>query len=120
MCGKRAGARRDFLLACQGSANRQGWNGQPVTREEHDDAEGGVIERRVNAQTSKGAAVVGGGRGEGIQNLTEAMRRGVEITCLASGCHYADGGPYQGGEDRDQQDQRSHFHLIGLDLFTQV
>ena len=32
---------------------------QPITREEHDDAQCGVIERRVHTQSGKGTAIIG-------------------------------------------------------------
>ena len=85
--GQRARAGRHLLLARQRAGDRQGRDGQPVAGEEHDDAEGGVIERRVRAQPGEGAAVVARGRGKGIQDFAEAVRAGVEDRGLARRRH---------------------------------
>ena len=46
--------------------------------EEHDDAEGDVVEGAGGVQPGEGAAVVVSGRGEGVEDLAEAVGAGVE------------------------------------------
>ena len=74
---QRAGARRHDLLLRQRAGDRQHRDRQPVAREEHRDAERGVVERRVRAQPGERAAVVVAGRREGVEDLAEAVRAGI-------------------------------------------
>src|SRR2546423_11793105 len=77
---QRAGPGRDDLLARQRAGDGERRNRQPVTSEEHHDAERGVVEGRVRAQPRKGAAVVVARRGEAVEDLAEAVDAGIRDT----------------------------------------
>ena len=71
------------LLARQRAGDRQHRNGQPVAGDEHREAAGEVVERRVGGQAGEGAAVVVARERKGVEHLAEAVRAGIEIarTC---------------------------------------
>jgi len=80
--GQRAGTGRDDLLPRQRASDGQGGDGQPVTGEEHHDAERRVVEGRVRAQPRERAAVVVTRRRESYRISLNPWIPGFEMPAL--------------------------------------
>src|SRR5471030_1640006 len=66
--GQRPEPRRHGLLRGKSAGDRKRRHREPETREEHHDAERGVVEGRVGRKPREGAAVVVSGRGERVED----------------------------------------------------
>src|SRR6185312_5966060 len=120
MGGQRAGTRGHQLLARQRPGNGKGRNGQPETGDEHVDGTGDVVEGGVGADSSERAAVVVPLRGEGVEDLAEAMGAGVRDRLRTGLDHHRDRREEQHDERHDEHHERGHLDLVGLDLLAQV
>ena len=69
-----AGANGDRLFARQRTRQCQQRQIGPIAAEEHDDPGDDVVKGRITAQSTKGAAIIVGGTGNGIEDLAETMR----------------------------------------------
>ena len=72
-----AGALGDELLLGQRAGDGQRGQHHPEAADQHGQAQRDVVEGGVGAQAGEGAAVVAGRRGEGVEDLAQAVRPGV-------------------------------------------
>src|SRR5262245_4061670 len=117
---QRAGARRHDLLACQRAGDGECRDGEPVAGDQHRDAAEQVVEGNVGVEAGEGAAVVVAHGAEGVKDLAEPVRARVRPAGERGGRHRPDRRPNQHDEWRQEDDQRGHLHLVGLDLFAEV
>ena len=65
------------FLPASAAGDRQHRHDDEEAADEHRERQGQVVEGGVAGEPGEGAAVVGGGRGEGVEHLAEAVRAGV-------------------------------------------
>ena len=88
--------------------------------EPHRDGEHRVVERRVGGQAGEGAAVVVGGRAEGVQDLAEAVRARIGDAGAPGVGGDADRGAGEHQDRRRQDRDRDHLHVVALDLLAEI
>ena len=120
MRGQRAGGGGDALLGGERAGHGEHRNDDPEAAEPHRQAEHHVVERGVGGEAGEGAAVVVGGRGEGVEDFRETVRAGVGDAGAADVEADGDGGADEDQDRRDQDDEGAHLHLERLDLLAEV
>ncbi len=81
---------------------------------------GGVVPQRVDGQAPEGGAVVSGRRGEGVENLAEAVRAGIRDADGSEALDHRNSRQRKNDQREDQRDQHRHLDVVGLDLFAQI
>ena len=71
-------------------------------------------------EPAEGAAVVPDRRRHPIQHFAEPMRTRIEDAGAPSGRADGERGAEQDHHGRDEDDQRRHLHLVGLDLLAEI
>ena len=120
MRGQGSGGDGQAFLGRQGTGNCQHGHDHTKAAEPHHHGQQAVVERCVDRQTGKGAAVVVAGRAQRIQDFGKTMGAGVGNARLARITHHCNGGAHQYQNGRHQNRHRGQLHLVRLDLFAQV
>src|SRR5438105_13752565 len=74
---ERAAGRRDLLLRGQAAGDRQGWDDEPETSNQHRQAQEKVVPGCVDADSREGTAVVFRSTRKRVEELAETMRARV-------------------------------------------
>src|SRR5262249_62184837 len=79
-----------------------------------------VVKGSIRIHTGKGTPIILPPGRKGVENLAEAVRarvRGASLACLR---HHRQGGTQEYYQRHDENGERRHLHLTGLDLLAQV
>src|SRR5262245_11187138 len=117
---ERPGARRHELLPRQRAGDGERGDGEPVARHQQRDAAEQVVEGNVGVEAREGAAVVVAHGAEGVEDLAEPVRARVGAAREPGRHHRADRRADQHDQRRQQDDERGHLHLVGLDLLAEI
>ena len=118
--GKRAGRRRDRLLAGERAGDRHRRHDHEEAADEHRDRTGDVVEEGVAGEAGEGRAVVAGLRGVGIEHLGEAVRPGIGHRGDRGRIDHGDRGPAEDHQRQDQDGEHRHLDLARLDLLADI
>src|ERR1700722_20625142 len=77
MRGQSAGGYRDSFLGREAARDGEHRNNNEKPADQHGEAEGHVVPRRVRAKASKRTAVIGRGARERVEDLSESVRPAV-------------------------------------------
>src|SRR5579883_2041784 len=110
----------DDLLRNERARDRQHGHDHEEAADEHRKAERGIVEERIGAQAREGAAIVAGGRDEGVENLAEAMRPGIGGARESGGNDRRNGAEAQHRERQDQDGEHRHLDLLRLNLLAEI
>ena len=111
---------RHAALGRHGSGDRKDRNDHPVATDEHRQAAGHVVERRVPGQPGERRAVVAGLARERVEDLAEAVRPDVERAGGALGQDARERGEAEDADAQDEGDEHRHLDLERLDLLAEV
>src|SRR5665213_2018251 len=115
-----AGRRRQELLLRQRPGDREQGDHEDEPAHEHRRRQRRIVEEGVGGDAGERAAVVAGGRGEGVEDLAEAVRPGIGDAREPGRHNRRQRGPSEDRQRQGEERQDGHLDLLALELLAEI